>query len=43
MTWLPQSGNPPPILILSERGGIFSGIGEFIRRAERVPGEAREE
>jgi len=37
------------ILFSSERGGIFTGIGEFIRsgefirRAKRVPGEAREE
>ena len=37
------------ILFSSERGGIFTGIGEFIRsgefirRAKRVPGEARED
>jgi len=31
------------ILILSERGGFFTGSGEFIRRANKVPGEAREE
>jgi len=27
---------------LSVRERIFTGIGEFIRRAKRVPGEARE-
>jgi hypothetical protein len=31
----------PAILILSERGGVFTGIGEFIRRGKRVPREAR--
>jgi hypothetical protein len=29
------------ILILSEYGGFFTGIGEFIRQAKRVPRDAR--
>jgi len=32
----------PIILILSERGVVFTGSGEFIRRTKRAPGEARE-
>jgi len=38
---LGERNKNPAVLILSEPGGVFTGSGEFIRRPETMPREAR--